>query len=181
MVNGSKRAGPTDEGVVSRGGTRSPLDLPREVDRLAVQQATVEAREALEAVVVATHRALSYARQLDAALAGVDQIVGSGELESGGQVLPATNRLGRSEEVLSPREQEVLALIAEGRSNKAIAEALYVSPNTVKTHVASLLTKLRADSRVQLAAIATRQDLHRRAANAVSSDLVPLARSRSRR
>ncbi len=59
--------------------------------------------------------------------------------------------------VLSPREQEVLALVAEGRSNKAIAEALFVSSNTVKTHVASLLTKLQADSRVQLAAMATKQ------------------------
>ena len=51
----------------------------------------------------------------------------------------------------------VLALVAEGRSNKAIAEALFVSPNTVKTHVASLLNKLHAESRVQLAAIAARQ------------------------
>ena len=55
---------------------------------------------------------------------------------------------------LSPREREVLALVAEGRSNKAIAAALFVSPNTIKTHVASLLTKLEADTRVQLAAIA---------------------------
>jgi DNA-binding NarL/FixJ family response regulator len=60
---------------------------------------------------------------------------------------------------LSPRQQEVLAMVAEGHSNKAIAEALYVSPNTVKTHVASLLSKLHADSRVQLAAIATRHAL----------------------
>lgn len=55
---------------------------------------------------------------------------------------------------LSPREREVLALVAEGRSNKAIAAALFVSPNTIKTHVASLLTKLDADTRAQLAAIA---------------------------
>ncbi|HEU5430311.1 MAG TPA: response regulator transcription factor, partial [Thermomicrobiales bacterium] len=58
---------------------------------------------------------------------------------------------------LSPREQEVLALVAEGRSNKAIATALFVSPNTIKTHVASLLTKLNADTRAQLAVIATRR------------------------
>ncbi len=53
----------------------------------------------------------------------------------------------------------MLALVAEGRTNKAIAEALFVSPNTVKTHVASLLNKLGVDSRVQLAAIATEQGL----------------------
>jgi DNA-binding NarL/FixJ family response regulator len=58
---------------------------------------------------------------------------------------------------LSPREREVLALVAQGRTNRAIAEALFVSPNTVKTHVASLLTKLDVDTRAQLAVIATRQ------------------------
>jgi DNA-binding CsgD family transcriptional regulator len=58
---------------------------------------------------------------------------------------------------LSRREREVLALVAEGRTNKAIADALFVSPNTVKTHVASLLHKFHAETRVQLAAIATRQ------------------------
>jgi two-component system response regulator DegU len=57
---------------------------------------------------------------------------------------------------LTSRERDVLALVAEGRSNKAIAEALFVSPNTVKTHVASLLTKFQVDSRTQLAAIAVR-------------------------
>ena len=57
--------------------------------------------------------------------------------------------------MLSPREREVLALVAGGRTNKAIANALYVSPNTVKTHVMSLLHKLQADSRVQLAVVAT--------------------------
>ena len=58
--------------------------------------------------------------------------------------------------ILSPREREVLALVAAGHTNKAIAEQLFVLPNTVKTHVASLLQKLDADSRVELAAIATR-------------------------
>jgi DNA-binding CsgD family transcriptional regulator len=62
-------------------------------------------------------------------------------------------------DLLSPREQEVLALVADGCTNKAIAETLFVSPNTVKTHVTSLLHKLQADTRVQLAAIATRQGL----------------------
>jgi DNA-binding CsgD family transcriptional regulator len=57
---------------------------------------------------------------------------------------------------LSVREREVLALVAEGHSNRAIAGKLFISPNTVKSHVASLLTKLRADSRVELATLATR-------------------------
>jgi serine/threonine-protein kinase PknK len=44
--------------------------------------------------------------------------------------------------VLSPREHEVLALMAEGRSNRGIAQALWVTEGTVEKHVRSILTKL---------------------------------------
>jgi DNA-binding CsgD family transcriptional regulator len=60
---------------------------------------------------------------------------------------------------LTAREREVLALVAEGRTNKEIAERLFIAPNTVKTHVAALLTKLDADTRAQLATIAARRGL----------------------
>ena len=63
-------------------------------------------------------------------------------------------------EAATRREREVLMLVAAGQTNKAIADALYVSPNTVKTHVSSLLHKLQADTRVQLAAIATKHGLN---------------------
>jgi len=43
---------------------------------------------------------------------------------------------------LSPREREILALIAEGHSNKRICELLYLSPKTVETHIHSILVKL---------------------------------------
>jgi DNA-binding CsgD family transcriptional regulator len=48
---------------------------------------------------------------------------------------------------ISPRELRVLEEIAAGRSNKEIAARLYVSPNTVKTHVARLFEKLEASRR----------------------------------
>ncbi len=51
---------------------------------------------------------------------------------------------------ISPRECEVLDLLAEGASNKVIARRLSISPNTVKTHVSRLLDKLDAQSRTQL-------------------------------
>jgi len=51
---------------------------------------------------------------------------------------------------LSPREREVLALIVEGLSNKAIARALDLSPRTVETHRAHVFEKLGADSLAQL-------------------------------
>ncbi len=53
---------------------------------------------------------------------------------------------------LSAREREVLALMADGQSNKLIARALDLSPHTVKRHVANILTKLALDSRTQAAA-----------------------------
>ena len=50
---------------------------------------------------------------------------------------------------ITEREFEVLKLLAAGRSNKEIAQALVVSPNTVKTHVARLLEKLEAARRTE--------------------------------
>jgi DNA-binding NarL/FixJ family response regulator len=59
---------------------------------------------------------------------------------------------------LSPREREVAALIAEGRSNRQIADALVISERTAEHHVESILSKLRLDSRTQVAAWAARID-----------------------
>jgi len=53
---------------------------------------------------------------------------------------------------LSAREQEVLARIAAGDSNKEIARAFALSPHTVKRHVANILNKLGVSSRAQAAA-----------------------------
>lgn len=60
---------------------------------------------------------------------------------------------------LSTREQEVLKLIIEGRSNPEIANVLYLSPNTVKTHVRNILNKLGVDHRLQAAVVAVRAGL----------------------
>jgi DNA-binding NarL/FixJ family response regulator len=57
-------------------------------------------------------------------------------------------------DVLTDREREVLALAGRGRSNAEIAEELYVSVATAKTHVSRVLTKLHARDRAQLVVIA---------------------------
>jgi DNA-binding NarL/FixJ family response regulator len=57
-------------------------------------------------------------------------------------------------EVLTDRERDVLSLVAKGLSNAEIGSQLYVSPATVKTHVARILTKLGARDRAQLIVIA---------------------------
>jgi DNA-binding NarL/FixJ family response regulator len=60
---------------------------------------------------------------------------------------------------LTPREGDVLRLLAHGRSNREIAEALFISPRTVNYHVTNLLAKLDLESRTAAAAFAVRHGL----------------------
>jgi DNA-binding NarL/FixJ family response regulator len=62
-------------------------------------------------------------------------------------------------EGLSPREREVLALVAEGRSNRQVGEALFISAKTASVHVSNILAKLGVASRVEAAAVAHRLGL----------------------
>ena len=62
-------------------------------------------------------------------------------------------------EELTDREREVLRLLAEGLDNREIAEALFLSPTTVKRHVSSIVTKLGVSNRVQAAIWAVRSGL----------------------
>ena len=63
------------------------------------------------------------------------------------------------EEPLSPREQEVLKLIAEAHTNKQIAEILHLAEKTVESHRANLLRKLGMRDRVELVRYAIRRGL----------------------
>jgi DNA-binding NarL/FixJ family response regulator len=71
-------------------------------------------------------------------------------------------RLGLSQqssgaEALTPREREVVALVAEGLTNAAVAERLYISPRTAAVHVSNILGKLGMVSRTEVAAWAVRE------------------------
>jgi DNA-binding CsgD family transcriptional regulator len=66
---------------------------------------------------------------------------------------------GESDTALTPRELEVLALVAEGASNKTIARRLGISVHTAKFHVGSLLDKLDATGRTDAVAAAARLGL----------------------
>jgi DNA-binding CsgD family transcriptional regulator/tetratricopeptide (TPR) repeat protein len=68
--------------------------------------------------------------------------------------LPGSNDLG-----LTAREREVLALVAEGYTNRRIAETLFISENTAGVHVSNILGKLAVSSRTEAAAVATRLGL----------------------
>ncbi len=65
----------------------------------------------------------------------------------------------RSIEALTAREREVVGLVGQGLSNDEIAERLYLSPLTAKTHVSRAMTKLQARDRAQLVVIAFRTGL----------------------
>jgi len=75
------------------------------------------------------------------------------------KVLAAVGGPRRSGVLLSPREREVLRLLAQGLANKQIARSLTITERTVKFHVTSILNKLGADNRAQAVALAARRGL----------------------
>ena len=68
---------------------------------------------------------------------------------------PLSQELATTLQALSPREKEVLSLIAQGASNKEIAQKLYIAERTVKAHVTSILSQLNLRDRTQAAILAT--------------------------
>jgi len=61
--------------------------------------------------------------------------------------------------VLTPRERDVLALVAQGLPNRAIGDALGITERTARTHVSNILAKLGLTSRTQAALYAVEQGL----------------------
>ena len=74
----------------------------------------------------------------------------------------------RAREVLTAREVEVLRLVAEGHSNRRIADALYISPKTASVHVSRIIAKLAVANRVEAAAVAHRLGLLERGRHPVT-------------
>ncbi|MBM0745032.1 response regulator transcription factor (plasmid) [Phormidium sp. CLA17] len=71
----------------------------------------------------------------------------------------SANVSDNSAPVLTRREQEILALIADGNTNQEIAQMLYIAPGTVRVHVHAILQKLDVRDRTQAAVIAIRDNL----------------------
>ena len=63
------------------------------------------------------------------------------------------------ESLLTAREREILQLLADGMSNADVAKKLFISQETVKSHVRHILAKLEADTRTQAVAIALRESI----------------------
>ncbi len=68
-------------------------------------------------------------------------------------------RVGSEKEPLSRREQEVLRLIARGKSNKEIGEDLYISEKTVKNHITNIFRKIEVSDRTQAALYAIKNKM----------------------
>lgn len=77
----------------------------------------------------------------------------------GGVALPGVEPGAAAIPELTPREREVLRLVAQGHTNQEIAEALYIAPKTASTHLSHILDKLGVANRVQAAAVAHRHGL----------------------
>ena len=72
-------------------------------------------------------------------------------------LMPAFLSSKDRDEMLTAREREILQLLADGMSNADVASRLFISQETVKSHVRHILTKLEADTRTQAVAIALRE------------------------
>jgi two-component system nitrate/nitrite response regulator NarL len=95
---------------------------------------------------------------------------GQNVLDPGPMKVPArdTNRLGE----LSPREKEILARIVGGQSTRQMSSAMDITVDTVRTYVKNVLAKLGAHSRLQLAALASRDGLRIDQATAANASLM---------
>jgi DNA-binding NarL/FixJ family response regulator len=98
-------------------------------------------------------RALSFAEIADLAASILDDFSRS----LPGHESTATERV--PEGPLSPREQEVLRLVAEGLTSKQISQQLFLSYRTVDHHLTSIFNKLGVDTRAQAVAVAAREEL----------------------
>ncbi len=118
-----------------------------------------------EARVIAVLRAgaISYVRKDVAPEVLLDAIRGAAKGQSfldpqiADAVLKELSQSTKSQPVLSEREQEVLQQLVLGRTNRQIAEIMIVSPETIKSHVGNILTKLQLAHRTQIVIYALKQ------------------------
>lgn len=100
-------------------------------------------------------------RRVAAGDAWLDPAIAGGVIERLAKVPEQAPDAAELRSVLTPRELEVLALIAHGLSNRQISEKLVVSEATVKTHVARVIMKTGCRDRAQVVAVAYRSGLVR--------------------
>jgi predicted ATPase/DNA-binding CsgD family transcriptional regulator len=151
--------GVIDEAVVCLSAadrTRSDTEMNWDPDRVATRDGLVErARKVLHrsasAATWATGQTLSLAAVLERGIMSMETTVVQGDVTAGARP--------RGRRDLSPRELEVFALVADGRSDGEIAAELFISKKTASAHVAHIKNKLGVESRVEIAVAAIRAGL----------------------
>ena len=92
----------------------------------------------------------------DTLLRAIEKVVaGDGYVDPA--LMPAFLSGRDRDDMLTAREREILQLLADGMSNADVASKLFISQETVKSHVRHILTKLEADTRTHAVAIALRE------------------------
>jgi predicted ATPase/DNA-binding CsgD family transcriptional regulator len=138
----------TVDALLDRSGARLlPFDVP------AYEQADLVVRASLGVAEIAAARDAGAALTLEGTLAEADLLVADPEDHARGARRRGTETQAR----LTDREREVLRLMAEGRTDREIAERLFVSRRTVNAHVANILGRLGVHSRRE--AVARGRDL----------------------
>jgi DNA-binding NarL/FixJ family response regulator len=141
-------AGPRSPAIVALAAGEAPGSWELEMLRSGAR--AVLPRETTASEIVAA---------IEAAAAGL-VILHPASIESLLQAQPPVARAApASQQTLTPREIEVLAMIAEGDGNKTIAWRLGISEHTVKFHIASIFAKLGAASRTEAVTLGIRQGL----------------------
>jgi DNA-binding CsgD family transcriptional regulator/tetratricopeptide (TPR) repeat protein len=124
-----------------------------------LEEAAVAAAEAGEAEEARTHGLAAIRTARDLGASGVERRVAA-RLRSRGVRVGATGSRRRPTtgwDSLTPTEEQVVRLVADGMTSPQVARQLYLSPRTVQTHVSHILRKLDASSRVELAAMVARR------------------------
>jgi DNA-binding NarL/FixJ family response regulator len=150
---------PVDAVVWDTASAAPPALGPGAPPVLALVQGEQEGRAALSRGASGVVLRTSDATTLRAALLAISR--GLVVLEHGfGSLLPAPEaRPAATAEAFTPREREVLALLARGLSNRDIADALEISAHTAKFHVNSILQKLGVERRTEAVVRAARMGL----------------------
>jgi DNA-binding NarL/FixJ family response regulator len=136
-------------------------DVDRPAEMTALRRLRRDNREPAIVVLSPQSTATAVRRTLDA---GADALVFESEIgialvpgiravESGQSVVPRRLRAGVERPNLSHRERQVLTLVCDGRTNAEIAEALFLAESTIKSHMASIFTKLGVHSRKEAGAV----------------------------
>jgi non-specific serine/threonine protein kinase len=135
--------------VRRRTGTAIPIDFVEEYDRVLET-----AKERLGDLEFAAAWTAGETMTVEALVAKADRVFADWGERGAGTADRSRERYG-----LTSREIEVLHLVATGMTNREIADALFISVETVKVHVRSILTKLELDSRTAVAGFAIRHRL----------------------